>query len=156
MFDIDALTNAPVDAPFATTIPVCPIGEYNLLIDSLDSEGLKKWLRTLEGKDGKPSRLILEVPCIVLDENVKAQLGREKVTVRKSIWLDVGSDGRTLLTGEGKNVDLGRLREAVGQNAEPNWTFARLAGAGPFRGTVTHRNSSNGDVFAEVGRVAKL
>ncbi len=156
MFDIDALTNAPVEGPLATTIPVCPIGEYNLLIDSLDSEGLKKWIRTLEGKDGKPSRLILEVPCIVLDENVKAQLGREKVTVRKSIWLDVGPDGRTLLTGEGKNVDLGRLREAVGQNAEAGWTFARLPGAGPFRGIVTHRSGTNGDVFAEVGRVAKL
>lgn len=156
MFDIDALINAPVDGPLATTIPVCPVGEYTLIIDSLPDDGIKAWLRHLEGKDGRPSRLILEVPCIVLDENVKAQLGREKVTVRKSIWLDIGSDGRTLLTGEGKNVDLGRLREALGQNAEPGWTFARLPGAGPFKGQVTHRSGSNVDVFAEVGRVARL
>ena len=56
MFNVDALVNAPADA-MATTIPTCPEGEYTAVIDSLPSEGIGAWLRTLEGRDGKPDGL---------------------------------------------------------------------------------------------------
>lgn len=158
MFDFDALVNAPTDGPMSTTIPVCPEGEYTMMIDTLGPDGINPWFRLIEGKDGKPPRLILRVPFIVMDDRVKADLGREKVIVPKDIWLDMGTDNRTLLTSEGKNVDLGRLREALRQNTTPNWSLGMLPGAGPLKGTVKHRFDRNDPErrFAEVSRVAAL
>lgn len=155
-FNIDALTNAPVAGPLSTSIALCPPGEFTAIIDSFGDDGLKGWTRIIDTKNGQ--RLLLEVPCVILDEKVKADLGREKVTVRYTCWLDIGPDGVTLLTSEGKNVDLGRLREAVNQNAKPNWTFSDLPGAGPFTVMVEHRSDRNDDTrkFAEVKRVSRL
>lgn len=158
MFDIDALVNVPAAGPMATTIPLCPEGEYTALIDSLPSEGMGSWFRPIEGKDGKPDRLILRVPFVIMDDTVKATLERDKVVVPKDIWLDFGPDNRTLLTTDGKNVDLGRLREALGQNTMPNWTFGALPGAGPLKVLVKHRVNRNDpeQKFAEVTRVSAL
>ena len=157
MFNVDALVNAPADT-MATTIPTCPEGEYTAVIDTLPAEGIGAWLRTLEGRDGKPDRLMLNVPFVILDDGVKQTLGRDKVTVPQTVWLDIGPDGSTLLTGEGKNVTLGRLREALGQNNQPGWTMMALAGAGPVRVVVGHRADRNDPSvkYAEVRRVSAL
>lgn len=158
MFDLAGLVNAPVDAPMSTNIPVCPEGEYTAMIDTLGPDGMEPWFRPIAGKDGKPDRLILRVPFVIMDESVKALLDRQTVIVPRDIWLDMGPDNRTLLTSDGKNVDLGRLREALRQNNQPGWTFAALPGAGPLKVTVKHRADRNDPErkFAEVSRVAAL
>jgi hypothetical protein len=56
---------------------------------------------------------------------------------------------------KGKNVSLGKLREAVGQNKPGKpWSPAHLNGA-QLDVLVTHRaDKDTGDIYAEVKRVA--
>lgn len=152
--DIDALANVSVNEPMATQMAVVPEGEYTAIIDSFGDEGVKGWMREANTKNGP--KAILQVPFVILDDNLKATLGRDKVTVRMDLWLDTANGG--LETGEGKNIDLGRLREALGQNSTPNWSFTMLAGAGPVKiqtGVRADRNDPSRK-FAEVKRVSKL
>ena len=55
--------------------------------------------------------------------------------------------------GKGKNVALGRLREALGQNTPGKpWSFGMLVGQ-VAKVAVKHRITDAGDTFAEVKRV---
>ena len=150
--DWSALTTQTVDGPLSTVFESCPEGEYTMKIDDGDVE---KWFRTVKTDRGEVP--LLEIPCVVLDDNVKASLGRDKVTARMTIWLDLDGSGH-MDSGKGKNVALGQLREAVGQNSEAGWTFSRLPGAGPFLGRVAQRSNPQRpeQKFADVVRVTKL
>ena len=53
------------------------------------------------------------------------KLGREKLISKQRLFLDVDETGR-LMVGTGQNVQLGRLREAVGQNGPRPWSPSRL------------------------------
>lgn len=152
--DIDALANVSINEPMATQIATCPEGEYTAIVGSLPENGIKGWMREVDTKNGP--RVILQVPMSILDDKVKADLGRDTVFVRMDLWLDTANGG--LETGDGKNVDLGRLREALGQNTKPNWSFADLPGAGPVKVLVAHRADRNDPTrkFAEIKRVSKL
>ncbi len=84
---------------------------------------------------------------------MKEFLGRDNVTVRQSIMLDTDESGR-LDIGRGKNVSLGRLREAVNKNNPGDaFSFSMLPGLSA-RVSVSHREY-NGDVFAGVSAVAR-
>lgn len=60
-------------------------------------------------------RAVLDVTWIVDDETARQETGMAEPSVRQTLWLDVTESGG-LDFGKGKNVGLGRLREAVGQN----------------------------------------
>lgn len=154
MFNPEDFLNATVD-PLATQFEVCPDGEYPFVIDS-DPAGLKpREVKWNDKQTGEPRSFFqLELPCVCLDEAVKAKLGREKVVVRLRINLDLDSSGR-LETGPNKNVGLGRLRDALRQNV-PGWTPAQLLGAGPFIGKVEGTEGKDGRRYADIVRVAPL
>lgn len=156
MFDINALTEAPVNEAMSTNPLICPEGEWTAVVASPDEGGIAAWLREVDTKRGK--QLIFQLPWSILDDAVKTQLKRDTVIVRQDIWLDVGPDGKTLLTSEGTNVDLGRIRLALGQQAMPGWNLSKLIGAGPAKIMVGHRTDRNdrSRKFAEVRRVAKI
>lgn len=126
VFDPDTFLQASVDAAFETRLSPVPEGEYLAVIGE---DGLKP--RT--AKD----RVILDITWSILDEALKAQLGMQKVTVRQSVFLDLDENGR-LLHGPNKNIDLGRIREALSQNV-PGWIPSMLRGAGPAKIKVTQR-----------------
>jgi len=68
--------------------------------------------------------------------------------------LDLDSQGRVDMS-KGKNIGLGRLREAVGKNNEgEQFSFSMLPGL-MAKIAVTHRINGE-DTFAEVKAVAKL
>lgn len=150
--DWSALTTQPLDGPLSTVFEACPEGEYTMKIDDGDPT---KWFRSVKTDRGEVP--LLEVPCVIMDDGIKAALGRDKVTARMSIWLDVNDSGQ-IDAGKGKNVGLGQLRAALGQNDEAGWTFARLPGAGPFLGRVTQRSNPQRpeQKFADVSRVTRL
>lgn len=153
-FDPAAFMNTPSD-PLPTQYEVVPEGEFKMLLDS-DPKMLE--VRKVEGvsqKTGNPYLFYqLELNCIILDDAVKAKLGREKVTSRMRINLDFDDQGR-LQTGPNKNVALGQLREALGQN-KPGWTPQALLGAGPFIGRVKHTSGKDGATYADVVRAGKI
>ena len=91
---------------------------------------------------------------IVEDANVKALLGRDTVTVKQGIMLDTTPQGG-LDTSKGKNIGLGRLREAVNKNADGvPFSFDMLPGLSA-RISVSHRVNGE-DVYAEVKSVSRL
>lgn len=152
MFDVNAFMSQPV-APLKTQYELVPEGDTKLMIDA---EGMK--VNTVKWNDkntGEPREFQqLELQCVVLDEAIKAKLGRTKVTVRMRIPLDFEADNKTLKTGPNDNVRLGQLRDALNQNA-PGWIPTQLLGAGPFMGKVSH-STNNGVTYADVTRVAKI
>lgn len=155
-FDPQQFMNTPSD-PLPTAYEVIPEGEYKMLLDS-DPKMLEvKKVEGVSSKTGEPYLFYqIELSCLVLDEKVKAKLGREKVTARMRINLDFDDAGK-LTTGPNKNVALGQLRDALGQN-KPGWTPQQLLGAGPFIGRVKHQASkTNPEMkFAEVVRAGKI
>lgn len=83
--------------------------------------------------------LILDVVWELNDEAQKAALGVEKLpNVRQSIFLDTTPNG-ALDMGPFKNGALGRLREALGLNADgQKWSFADFVGR-PAKVKIEHK-----------------
>jgi hypothetical protein len=80
--------------------------------------------------------------------------GREKVTCKQGIMLDLNEGGQ-LDMGKGKNVSLGKLREAIGLNSPGQpFSFSMIQGRMAL-GFVQHRVDGD-QVFAEIKRVQKL
>lgn len=119
-FDADAFLNSTVaGAPMSTSLTVCPEGTYRAQI----GEGLQ--VRPVATKTG--TRTVLRLPWQILDDAVIAELKRDPVVVNQDLWLDFDETGQ-LDSSEGKNVDLGRVREAVGQNTGDAWSPGMLRG----------------------------
>lgn len=163
MFDANAFVSSATD-PLATQFEVCPEGEWQMMIDTDPKQlaettdedkvyvGIKHHAGVSE-KSGKPYDFYdWTLNCVVIDPRVKQKLGRENVNVRMRLGLDL-ENGR-LATGPNKNVNLGRLRDALGQNVG-GWTPQQLLGAGPFIGKVTHTTVKD-NVYADVTRAAKI
>ena len=98
--------------------------------------------------------IALDVLWLVEDSAVKEYLGRDTVVCKQGIMLDLTAEGG-LDMSKGKNVGLGRLREAVGKNNSGEaFSFAMLPGSAA-KISVAHR-VANDDTFAEVKQVAML
>ena len=93
--------------------------------------------------------------AITGDQLPNQQLKRDKVLVQQTFWLDV--DGDSIDLSEGKNVSLGRLRKALGQN-EGAWNPLMMKGKGPVMIKVGQRSDRNDPTqkYAEVTRVSAI
>lgn len=163
MFDPDTFMQQTIDKPLETEYVMVPPGEYIATIDDFTGEALeqiqfdyKRGIRA--GTPGVMTKLTL--PFIIQDEAVKAELQREKVVISKQIILDLDETGG-LDFSKNRNVELGRIRNAVGQNADGSpWSIASLRGAGPVMIKVTHvefeRKDKSKGKRAEVERVVRI
>lgn len=146
-FDAQAFLDAAVTASNDTKVIPVPIGEFQGIIEKISP---RQW----QSKDGTQSGVALDVIWLVEDQEVKSFLGRETVTCKQGIMLDMTSDGK-LDTMKGKNISLGRLREAVNLNTPGQpFSFNMLPG-NAARISVRHRIDGE-DTFAEVKGVARL
>lgn len=153
MFDPNAFMQSAVD-PMSTQMEVVPEGDFRFMIDADPKQLTPKNIKGTSSKTGEPYDFWqIELNCLLLDDAVKQRLGREKVTVRLRLNLDLNPSGQ-LEVGPNKNVGLGQLRDALGQN-KPGWSPAQLLGAGPFIGKVKHTTTDKG-TFADIQRVAKI
>jgi hypothetical protein len=152
-FDLDTIMNTTVDAPMATSYPTHPEGEFPFMFDA-DPKMLE--VRNIKGVSANGNAYDFhqwELVALAQDPKVKADMGRDKVTIRCRVNLDFDENGR-FATGTGKNVMLGQIREALGQNV-PGWTAKQLLGAGPFIGRVKHTEGKDGRTYADIVAVAK-
>jgi hypothetical protein len=132
-FDPDTFMNQTVDEPMATNLAGVPEGEYTAMIGDFDSKAFRTINVTDKVTGGTHARPVLEIPFSILDDALKAKLGREQVTHRETYWLDLGPDGK-LDTGPDKNVRLGQLRKVLGQNeANTPWAPSMLRNMGPLK-----------------------
>jgi hypothetical protein len=137
------------EANSTESIPV-PAQEWPAIIDN-------KKIDTWQAKDGSSSGLKLIVNWNVTDPSVKEVTGRDKNLVKQEMMLDLTEAGM-LDFGKGMNVQLGRLRAAVGLNnpGEP-FSFDMLVGRqGKIQ--VGHRPDPTkpGVIYAEVKAVASI
>jgi len=161
-FDPDLFLQQTVDEPLATEFTLVPTGEYMAAIDDFDKDAIeqidfeyKKGPRA--GQPGTMTKLTL--PFVIDDAKVKAELAREKVVISKQVILDLDDNGQ-LAHGKNKNIELGRIRDALGQNDDDTWSIAKLRGAGPLIIRVSHiefeRKDGTKGKRAEVDRVARI
>ena len=147
MFDADSFLNSSISGANDTVVVPVPEGEYTGIIQDVKAS---QW----QSKDGTSTGVALDVTWLVEDEDVKAKLGRPTVTVRQGIMLDTTTEGG-IDTGVGRNVPLGRLREAVGKNdPKEKFSFGQLPG---LAATIVVKHRIDGEnTYAEVKGVAKL
>ena len=146
-FDAQSFLDATVSGTNDTKVIPVPMGEYMGIIDKVQP-------RPWQSKDGSSSGIALDIFWLVEDASVKEYLGRDSVICKQGIMLDLSTTGG-LDMSKGKNIGLGRLREAVGKNSPSEaFSFAMLPGCAA-KISVTHR-IANDDTFAEVKAVAML
>lgn len=146
-FNPDLFLQTTVNEANDTKVTPCPVGEYMATIDAVKP---RQW----QSKDGTSSGISLDVTWSIDDANAKAIVGRDDCLVKQGVMLDLTEQGQ-LDMGKGKNVGLGRLREATGTNvAGQPFSFTQLLGQSA-RVIVEHRVSGE-DTFSEIKKVAKL
>lgn len=98
---------------------------------------------------------MIEVTWELLDDDARKVTANDHPTARQSIFVDTLASG-ALDFGKNKNVPLGRLRDAVGQNKSgKKWAPSHLMGQFA-RGVVKHEtNDETGEVRGVVSRVGK-
>lgn len=121
VFDPDAFMQTQTDSAMDTVLTPVPPGDRQGQIDSI-----KVRQNTTLGGD---TYTIMDVNWHILDDESKKVTGMAKPTCRQSVFLDLTTEG-SLDNGKGKNIQLGRLREAVGQNSKgKKWSPGMLVSA---------------------------
>ena len=125
-FDIEKFKQAQVTAAFDDHFTPAPAGEYGARIASWDvtqSQGKK---------DPSKTYTFLKVEWGLEDPtgSIEAVTGQDESRAYQDISLDMTDDGKNLLAGTGKNIGLGALRTALGQNdPKKAWAPSMLDGA---------------------------
>lgn len=125
MLNTEELLNTTVDSQLDEFLEPCPAGEYLAIAGkpSVNTFTYKKGDRA--GETGYQ----LVIRWEIQDEAVKKQLDRDTVSVRQSTLLDITPDGTGLDVSKGKNIGLGQIRSALGQNQEGQpWSFNMIEG----------------------------
>lgn len=146
-FDPESFMQTQFTGANDTRFQPCPAGEYPAVVEKVTP---REWVSQVKGTSG----IALDVSWSIDSPQVREALGRDKVNVTQSIFLDTTPAGG-LDMGTGKNINLGRLREAVGLN-DPSRAFA----VGDFVGKVAKvrviHEPYKGEVFAKIDAVSRL
>lgn len=148
-FDPNQFLDAQFTEANDTVIVPPDDGEYPAIIEKIE---FRPWTSKA---DPSKSGVALDVTWELLSEAAKAKTGRDKVTVRQGLMLDMTADGTMIDMGKGKNISLGRLREAVGQNVggrpwSPNQLFGQQAKV------LVKQRIDNDQIYVDVKGVTKL
>jgi hypothetical protein len=153
-FNPDALLDLSTESQLSTREKVLPEGDYEGTIKSMkgrvttSEKGTFNWLDfqiEIDGNQQAPNgQLVSEI------------VNRPSTQVRYSITLDLTEAG-TLASEEGRNLSLGRLREAADQNHAGPWSIRNLVGA-RLRVSVKHRFDKNDPsiIYQDISKVRKL
>lgn len=150
-FDPDSFLAQDLSGASETKYTAVPESDQKAFVGDLKMETYK------DPERGDVPVLALTWNLLDEDGKLKATLGLDKPTVVDKIFIDMNPDG-TIAFGPNKNVRLGRVREAVGQNdPKKKWSFNQLRGAGPVLLKIEHGyNKQTGEgPFARVAKVVK-
>lgn len=147
-FDPIAFAGATTKSSGDTTFAPVPAGEYTAVIDDVNVRD------TTYGP-------VVDVVWSIDDGALKTELGRDKVTVKQGVFVDVteGPDGKPVLDfSKGKNISLNRIRDALGMNTDgEEFSLNSLKGAGPASIRVTQTPAKDGSdtIYANVKSVGR-
>lgn len=146
-FDPATFLDINVNEANDTVSTPVPEGEYNAIAGE---PKVRQWT----SKDGTKSGLALDIPWTIDSgyPEIKAATGRDVNIVTQGLMLDLNESGN-LDTGKGRNVGLGKLREAAGLNTPGKpFNFRMLTGR-MAKISIKHRMVED-QVFADVKGVA--
>jgi len=149
-FNPEEFMNSTVEDAMSTKIIPCPAGEWLGLI--ADEVKVKEVIGGPSSKNPGVSFPVLTVIFSIDDPKVTSITERVPTKVRYECFLDIGDNGKLDIKA-GRNVGLGRLREAVGLNQSGvPFSFRMLQGK-TARVAVTHRTDGDA-IYDEVKGVA--
>jgi hypothetical protein len=147
MFNPDTFLQGQTTEANDTKKVPCPPGEFNAIAEKVEA-------RPWQSKDGLKSGVALDITWSIDDQAAKEVTGKDNVLVRQGLMLDLLDNG-FLDMGKGKNIGLGRVREATGLNV-PGQPFSPAMIQGRMaKVTVSHRVDGE-DIFDEIKKVAAL
>ena len=109
-FDPNAFLDQTISDANSTSVTPCPPGEHSAYVDKI---AIRPWTSKT---DSTKSGVALDVSWKVTSQEAIAHCEREEIFVKQGVMLDLTDDGSQLDMSRGKNVGLGRLREALGLN----------------------------------------
>lgn len=141
MFDPETFLATNINDAMSTKVVPIPEGMWKAQISEIGARSGEK--------DGK-GWASLDLTWEILDDELKKKLNRDKVTCRQQMFLDLTPEGG-LDFSEGRNVSLGRVREALGQNKKGRpWAPSHLKG-GVAVVQIKHR-THEGETYSDVIR----
>ena len=156
MFNPDVFLNTTVVESNATELLVVSEGEYTAISGGVTADNFRSF-DIKKGDRAGQKGYSLDIEWNIEDTGgaIKATIGREP-KVRQSIMLEISSDG-TLVFGKGRNVSLGRVREALNQNQTGKpWSFSMLGGQ-IAKVKVKHRlDPATQRTYSEVADVSRI
>lgn len=151
LFNAETFLNETVTGANDTKYPVIPAGEYPAISKKIDVRQMQN------DKDPAKPFTVLDVVWGIDDATVKEATKLDEPTCRQSVFLDLDESGK-LAMGQAKNVQLGKLREALGLN-DPNVPFqwSQLVGQ-PAIVRVEHSPNPKDpeNPYSNVTRVAQM
>jgi hypothetical protein len=117
MFNPADFMNTSTETVLETSYTPVPENEYTAVVKSVEAVTL-----------GERQLPALQVKYLIDDTSVRELTGMEEVLVSQTIWLDIDENTGLLSAGKNKNIKLGKLREAVGQNDGRPWMPSMLEG----------------------------
>lgn len=150
-FDPQSFLSQQTTDQMDTQYTPIPAGEYPAVVKGIDAR------QQPSTKDPADTWTILDVTYAIDDQGVRDETGLPEPTIRQSIFLDINEQG-TLDTGKGKNVNLGRLREALGLNQSGQaFDFNMLVGQACIVAVKHNPDKNDPDIiYANVAKVAAL
>lgn len=152
-FNKDAFLQQTVAQALDTTrlpFPEGPHDDLQIKDLSLNSGTVK------EGQNAGKTWAQLTIIYMSTDPDVRAEMklaDEQDATVRQQIFLDLTDEG-LLDVAPGRNIGLGKVRHAAGQNNDEEWSIMDLKGATVGGVRVKHTiNNDTQDVYAEVTAV---
>ena len=148
IFNVDAFLNSATAAPLSTERKLIPPNTYQASVAAIDVKS-----GTIEKGDnaGKPWAR-LDVTFEIMDQAVRDFTLRSKVVLTHGVMLDISEDGTGIDNREGRNVNLGKLYQALGMNeagANPRMAVGRVCQV-----RVDH-GSYNGNPREEIRAITK-
>lgn len=147
MFSPDQFLNTTLTEANDTKLIPIPVGEYLAVCTEVK---VRPWQSKT---DSSKAGIALDLQWSLDDANVKELLGRDEVKVKQGVMLDLTESGG-LDMGKGRNVGLGRLREAVGLNT-PGQPFSVTMIEGRLAKVKIEHRVDGENIYSEVKAVAK-
>lgn len=146
-FDPQAFLDTQTTETNDTRVLPCPIGEWPATVENVDIKS------GVSQKSGEPwTKLNVKWKIEGCDANRMAD--RDPIYVTQGILLDITEAGG-LDMGKGRNIGLGRLREATNLNAKGTPFSPRMLLGRSAKVAVSHREYE-GNLFDDVKGVVKI
>ena len=148
MFSPEQFLDMQFDQANDTKVVPVPVGEYLAVVKEVK---IRPWQSKA---DPSKAGVALDLQWTIDDDGVNSLLGRDEVNCKQGVMLDLTEAGGMDM-GKGRNIGLGRLREACGLNT-PGQPFSVTMLTGRMaRVKIEHRTDGE-NLYAEVKAVTKV